>query len=384
MTRRTCSWWTGHGGFSPAHVRRLRRGASENVRAEFIAGRGFDILGVKPAVGRLIQPDDDSLTDGHMVAVAQLSVLEAPFRRQSLRLGRTVIIQNKTFQIIGVAAAAVQWPASRLPYRRMGTRFAAAADSRALAQDVELATIWGRLHPGAKRTQLREHLQAAFTNALRERLRIDPPRNFNAAQLKQFADQPLILRDTSAGSGRDSLFRARFRRPFLILALICALLLLVACSNVANLMLARASARDAEMALRISLGAARIRLIQQMLVESAQLAIVATILALIFAAAVAPSIVARLGPSELPAFLDVAPDARSLAFAAALSLVSTAPVRPDSRAASVFSRARSALESRRANQSARLGALRWTLPRRSVSASPSCSSPDCCCSLSAN
>src|SRR5207253_4431912 len=114
-------------------------------------------------------------------------------------------------------------------------------------------------------------------------------------QLKQFADQPLVIRNTSTGSGRDSLFRAQFRRPLEILAIICALLLLVACSNVATLMLARAAARDAEMALRTSLGAARWRLIQQMLIESGQLAFVATALALIFAMFAAPAIVARLG-----------------------------------------------------------------------------------------
>jgi len=349
--------WTG--GLSPAQFDDSG-GASENVRAEFISGEGFDILGVKPATGRLIQPDDDSLTDAHMVAVVSYPFWKRRFAGSPSAIGRKLTIQNKTFQIIGITAA---------PFNGLHPGYltdvwvplAAAADSRALEQDVELATIWGRLHPGAKRTQLRERLQAAFTNALRERLRINPPRSFNAAQLKQFADQPLILRDTSAGSGRDSLFRARFRRPFLILALICALLLLVACSNVANLMLARASARDAEMALRISLGAARIRLMQQMLVESAQLAIVATGFALIFAAAVAPSIVARLGPSELPAFLDVAPDARSLGFAAVLSLITTVlfGLIPALRASSAAPEAE--LKAGATNQSARLGALRWTL-----------------------
>ncbi len=153
----------------------------------------------------------------------------------------------------------------------------------------------------------------------------------------------------------------QFRRPFQILALICALLLLLACSNVANLMLARASARDAEMALRTSLGAARSRLIQQMLIESGQLAFIATVLALICAALAAPAIVGRLGPSEFPAFLDVAPDSRSLAFAAALSVLSTIlfGLAPALRASST--RPEAALKGGAMQQSARIGSLRWTL-----------------------
>src|SRR5262249_41673056 len=123
-----------------------------------------------------------------------------------------------------------------------------------------------------------------------------------------------------ASSGRDSLFRAQFRRPLSILALICGLLLLIACSNVANLMLGRATARATEMALRISLGAGRPRLIGQLLIESTQLAAAAFALALGFAAFVAPAIVVRLGPTEFPAWLEVDPDARMIGFAAGLSL----------------------------------------------------------------
>ncbi len=126
-------------------------------------------------------------------------------------------------------------------------------------------------------------------------------------------------------------------------------------------MLARASAREAEMALRTSLGATRPRLIQQMLIESGQLAVIATVLAVIFAALAAPAIVARLGPSELPAFLDVAPDSRSLAFAAALSVLSTIlfGLVPALRASST--RPEAVLKDRAMQHSARIGSLRWML-----------------------
>lgn len=336
-------------------------GTSENVRIVYMEGRGFEILGVKALLGRLIVPDDDAPgASGHPVAVISYPFWKRRFGASPAVIGRKVTLLRDTFEIIGVAAP----PFTGLqpgyltdlwfPLRQ-------AVDPRLLAQDVELAAIWGRVHPGIQESQFREPLQAAFTHALRERLRSNPPRNFNGDQLKQYADQPLVIRDASNGSPRGSLFRAQFRRPFEILALICGLLLLVACSNVANLILARATARDAEMALRTSLGAARRRLIQQMLIESGQLALAATILAIIFAAFAAPAIVARLGPSEFPAFLDVAPDWRSLTFAATLSLLTTIlfGIVPALRASAM--RPEAALKASGAHHSARVHSLRWML-----------------------
>jgi predicted permease len=329
-------------------------GASENIRVAYMDGAGFNILGVKPALGRLIEPANDSVGRSRPVAVLSYSFWKRRFGGGAV-VGRKFTLRDP-FEIVGVAALDGLQPGYLTD---VWLPFSTGVGPRLLAEDVELANIWGRIHPGANRSQLRDRLQAAFTNALRERLRTHPPRNLSGDRLRQFAGQPIVLRDASTGS--DSLFRAQFRRPFLILALICALLLLVACSNVANLMLARSSARDAEMALRISLGAARSRLIQQMLLESGQLALIATFFALIFSAVTAPVIVGRLGPSEFPAFLDVAPDSRTLAFAGALSLLSTLlfGLIPALRASSTQPEA--ALKAGGSQHSARVGALHWTL-----------------------
>lgn len=334
-------------------------GASENVRAESISGRGFEILGVKPALGRLIQPEDNAVNGGHPVAVLSYAFWKRRFGASPSAIGHWVTLDRKQFQIVGIAAgpfAGVQpgyltdlW----LP-------LSIAADARALADpDGGGISVWGRLHPGVEPSALRARLQAVQTNFLRERVRINPPRNLHGDQLRQFTDAPLHIRDAS--TGLDSLFRLQFRRPLAILALICALLLLVACSNVANLMIARASARAAEMALRLSLGAARARLIQQLLMESAQLATAACVLSLLFAALVVPSIVAHLGSTEFPAWLDIGLGSRTLVFAIALSLLTALlfGLIPALRASSVSPGA--VLKASGTQNSGRIGSLRWML-----------------------
>ncbi len=334
-------------------------GASENIRAESISGRGFEILGVKPALGRLIQPDDDSLTGGHPVAVLSHAFWKRRFGASPSALGRWVTVGRKHFQIIGVTAAPFSgvWAGYLTD---LWLPLTVAADARNLADpDRGSLNVWGRLYAGVERSQLRESLQAPLTNFLRERARVNPPRDLQGEQLQQFTDAPLRVRDAS--SGRDSLFRYQFRYPLWILAMICGLLLLVACSNVTNLMLARASARNTEMALRISLGAGRVRLIQQMLIESGQLAALACVLGLMFAAFVAPAIAGRLGPTEFPAWLEVSPDSRTVAFAAIVSLLATLlfGVAPALRASSATPAG--ALTSGGPQHSGRIASLRWML-----------------------
>ena len=346
------------GGFQPA-VFDDAGGVTENIRAESISGRGFEILGVRPALGRLIEPADDAVGGGHPVAVLSHAFWKRRFGGSSAVLGHWVSIGKRNFQIVGVAAA---------PFAGVEPGYLtdvwlpleAASDPRHLADpDYTALAVWGRLHTGVDAAQLHDPLQAAFTNFRRERARLNPPRMLHGDQLRQFTDAPLRVRDASRGG--DSLFRLEFRRPLEILALICGLLLLIACSNVANLIEARASARETEMAIRVALGAGRFRLIQQMLIESGQMAAAAGFLAVWFAVVAAPAMVARLGTTEFPAWLNVAPDGRTFAFAAVSSLATALMVGlvPALRASSTAPAA--TLKSGGFAGTGRGGPMRWML-----------------------
>jgi predicted permease len=331
------------GGFQPAQFDDAG-GAIENVRSESISGQGFEILGVKAAFGRLIQADDER----GAVAVLSHDFWRRRFGASPSAVGRRVVVGGRQAQIVGVAARGF----SGLQPGYLTDLWLPLAPST--DPNRSAAQVWGRLHAGAEARSIEPPLRAAMSNFERERLRANPPRNLGPAQLQQLVEAPLHARDASRG--RDSLFRLQFRTPLRIFALICGLLLLVACANVGNLLIARASARQSEMALRVSLGAGRGRLMRQMLVESGQIALASAIVALALAAFAAPAIAARLGTSEFPAWIEAALDARTLVFVAAVSVLTTVLCGgvPAWRASTAAPRA--ALQTSR-----RLRPLRWML-----------------------
>jgi predicted permease len=330
-----------------------------NLRVEAISGEGFRVLALRPALGRLIQTDDDSTANPNPVAVISCGFWKRRFGSNPAAVGQRLRMGRQSFQIVGIAASAFSGvePGYLVD---VWLPLSAVADPRGLADpDGGGIQIWGRIPPEINRAQLRDRFQATLTNFLRERVRINPPRNLRGAQVEKFTSAPLLIRDASRGA--DTVFRLEFRSPLWVLCLICALLLLLACSSVATLTLARASARDTEMALRISLGAGRSRLIRQMLIESAQIALAACILSIIFAALAAPAIVARLGSSEFPAWLDVAPHATTFGFALAISLVAGMlfGIVPALRASTPSPE--TALKAGGTQHSGRVGPLHWML-----------------------
>ncbi len=308
-------------------------GEKEQLRAQHVSGDAFARLGIAPAAGRLLTAQDDERPGASPVAVLSHAFWLRRFGGDPTVVGRWLTLEDKPLQIVGVAEPRFigvepgrptdLW----VPY--------AMYNPRAFGNpSFGWFRIVGRLKENVRLEQAQSVLQAAFTSFRREYA----PQMFGPERspesVARFLATPLYVRPAVNGV---SPVRREFERSLWILSSIAALVLLIAGSNVANLFLARTAAREREMALRLSIGAGRGRLIQQMLVESAIVAGAACALGLLFAAAAGPAVVDMLASADDPVRLDLRMDWRLVAFAGGLTLLTTAlfGIAPALRASSV-------------------------------------------------
>ena len=286
-------------------------GQREKVYGQWISGDAFALLGVKAAVGRPLMASDDLKPGQHPVAVISYDFWSRRFGRDTNVLGRWLTIRGKQLQIVGVAekgftgvepgimtdvwAPNMMWDESAIT--DSGTRW---------------FRVWGRMLTGAHREQALAVLQTVFTNFRREQASMRAQET--PEQREQLINTRVYLR--SAANGPSNL-RQQYERALWVLASIAGLVLLLASANVASLLVARAAAREREMALRISIGAGRGRLIQQVLIESSLLSIASCALGALIAVFVTPQIVSMISTSYSAVRLDLHLDWRVLAFLAA-------------------------------------------------------------------
>jgi putative ABC transport system permease protein len=293
--------------------------ATDKIRVQFVSGEALAILGVKPALGRLLTAEDDRHPGESPVAVVshefwmrmggRPDILGQPLDLADWSSAAAVrIINTKRLQIVGVAEsrfAGVE-PGLKTDAWIPNMMFSPEAFTKA---NFEWFRVLGRPKPGVTPEQAQHLIRQTFMN-----YRHDHPREFR----KQ-------INVRSAANG-PSLIRKTFERPLWILATVAGLVLLIAGSNVANLLVARSAARQREMALRISIGAGRGRLVQQLLIESGLLAGMACLLGIGFAQALGPAVVGRLLPAGETAYLDLGLNWRALGLVALIGASATALV----------------------------------------------------------
>jgi len=291
---------------------------NEKVRAQYVSGNTFDELGLVPALGRLIVRTDDDAPGAHPVAVVSHDFWLRRFGGDRNVIGRWVRVGRTPLQIVGVAREGFTGvePGIRTELWMPMTIY----NPEALANGgAHWFDIMGRLAPGCSPDAARALLQPVFTSFRRERVSQTAPPGVPQDFIRRFVRAPLQV--SLAPSGPSTL-RTTFEQPLWILSVVVGLVLLIACSNVANLLTARAAARDREMALRVSIGAGRGRLVQQVLIESLLIAASACVLGAAFAALAAPAIIGMLAPSDQPVYLELELNWRVLGFAA-LTIVLT-------------------------------------------------------------
>ncbi len=292
-------------------------GHAEKVYGQWVSGDAFAILGVKPALGRMLTSTDDVNPGQHPVAVLSYDFWTRRFAGRPDVLGRWVTIREKPLQIVGVAAKGFTGVAPGV----MTDLWAPTMmwDDRAISDpDTRWFGIWGRMQGGVAEEQARSVLQVVFSRFGREQAARRPAESPD--RLNQFLQTRVHLR--SAATGLSGL-RENFARALWVLGGIAALVLLVASMNVASLLVARAAARHREMALRASIGAGRGRLIQQALIESGLLALTSCALGAVLSVVATPKIVSMTATSTATVRLEVSPDWRVLVFLGALGLLVT-------------------------------------------------------------
>jgi putative ABC transport system permease protein len=286
--------------------------AEDEVRVQFVTGNTFSVLGVGPAVGRLLTPSDDVTTGAHPVAVVSHSFWRRRFGSDPSVVGSAFTFGEKRLAIVGVAQESFTGiEPGRLVDLWVPIAMYDAGGFTFTNREWNWLGVLGRLNPGVTSQRARDGLQAPFSQFRRELMAGRRGPENPPERIERYVNTPLALE--SAATGPSGL-RQRFDRPLWILSILVGLVLLISVSNLANLYLARAAVRDREMSVRLSIGASRSRLIQQMLIESGLLAAVAGVLGLLFARVAGPSIIEMLAPSTSPVYLELHTDWRLLAF----------------------------------------------------------------------
>jgi predicted permease len=284
-----------------------------------VSGSYFPILQIRPAFGRLLAPPDDDVAAAPAVVLAHW-FWETNLGADSSVVGKTLMVNGKATTIVGVAREDF----NGTTYGSRPAFYATLAMGPALGTGIERRVddrrsywiyVFARLTPGATIEQARAQVNAVYGPILRE---VERPlqRNMRDSVMTRFLARQVVI--TPGSRGQSDMARDASGPLFMLFA-ITGLVLLIACANIANLLMARATNRELEMAVRLSLGATRRQLLAQLLTETITLAFIGGIVSLLFASWTLKGVSALL-PPQFAESLALSINWAAVGFAAVLSL----------------------------------------------------------------
>jgi predicted permease len=297
---------------------------TERIDIEMVSGNFFSMLGVTPAAGRVFNSQEDDQTySGHPVVVISYDYWTRRFNNDQSAIGKKILVNNYPMTIVGVSARGfagidpARSPQMRVPILMKPVIVPEWEWVKMSDERTRWVQVFARLKPGVTAETAQGPLQGLFTQIRQHEMTLPGAKNWTPFIRERFMQGKLNVERADIGY---SPLRNDFSTALMVLMAMVGLVLLIACANVANLLIARGFMRQREIAVRLSIGATRGQLVRQLLTESVLLSLIGGVIGVALSVALTRGLIALI-PQQQPLLIQPTPDLRILSFTFALTLL---------------------------------------------------------------
>lgn len=299
-------------------------GQAEHISIEMVSGTYFSNLGLNPLLGRIFTPDDDKLPDAYPYVILNYNYWKSRFASDPEIVGKSLLLNNNKMTIVGVLQPGFDGvelgrdPKLFVPIMMQKEIMVGNPNDMLKDRRTRWVNAFGRLKPGVTRGRAKAALQPFMHSMLEMEVKDKAFAHASPYDRDQFLKCYI---DVLSGSQGRSYARQTLSTPLWVLMATTGLVLLIACANLANLLLVRGSARKKEIAIRLAMGAARSRIIAQLLIESLSLSFFGALAGLALAYWADKALMAAYVPTESGLKISTTPDLRILLFTLAVTAI---------------------------------------------------------------